>query len=67
MVFGEPLDFSRFRGMKVDRFLLRSVTDEIMSELHALGDQEFRDVYASGVRSRLEREAREAKALGRAA
>ncbi|MDO5052525.1 MAG: lysophospholipid acyltransferase family protein [Pseudoclavibacter sp.] len=67
VVFGEPLDFSRFRGMKVDRFLLRSVTDEIMSELHALGDQEFRDVYASGVRSRLEREAREAKALGRAA
>lgn len=56
VVFGKPLDFSRYRGMKGDRFLLRSITDEIMSELHALGTQEYRDIYASTVRQQLERE-----------
>ena len=30
IIFGEPLDFSRFEGMEGDRFILRSVTDEIM-------------------------------------
>ena len=30
IVIGEPLDFSRFEGMEGDRFILRSVTDEIM-------------------------------------
>ena len=62
IVFGEPLDFSRYRGVKADRFLLRSITDEIMSELNALGTQEYRDIYASTVRKQLEREAREATA-----
>ena len=33
VVFGEPLDFSRFDGMEGDRFVLRSITDEIMYEL----------------------------------
>lgn len=56
VVYGKPLDFSRYRGVKADRFLLRSITDEIMSELHALGTQEFRDIYASTVRQQLERE-----------
>lgn len=55
IVFGEPLDFSRYRGLKADRFLLRSITDEIMSELHALGAQEYRDIYASSVRQQLGR------------
>ncbi|GGA55678.1 1-acyl-sn-glycerol-3-phosphate acyltransferase [Pseudoclavibacter endophyticus] len=54
VVYGKPIDFSRYRGIKADRFLLRSITDEIMSELHALGDQQFRDVYASTVRQQLE-------------
>ena len=35
IVFGEPLDFSRFEGMEGDRFILRSITDEIMYELAA--------------------------------
>ena len=35
IVIGEPLDFSRFAGMEGDRFILRSVTDEIMYELRA--------------------------------
>src|SRR5690606_19905276 len=30
VVIGEPLDFSRYAGMENDRFILRSVTDEIM-------------------------------------
>lgn len=52
VVFGEPLDFSRFRGMESDRFILRSVTDEIMSELAALGGQRYVDVYASTVKEK---------------
>jgi 1-acyl-sn-glycerol-3-phosphate acyltransferase len=52
IVIGEPLDFSRFRGMEGDRFILRSVTDEIMYALHALGDQDYDDVYASSVKEK---------------
>ncbi|BDZ53328.1 lysophospholipid acyltransferase family protein [Agromyces marinus] len=50
IVFGEPLDFSRFDGMEGDRFVLRSVTDELVYDLRALSDQEYVDVYASTVR-----------------
>ncbi|MFJ3392855.1 lysophospholipid acyltransferase family protein [Leifsonia aquatica] len=52
IVIGEPIDFSRFDGMEGDRFILRSVTDEIMYELHALGAQEYMDVYASTVKEK---------------
>lgn len=52
IVIGEPLDFSRFDGMEGDRFILRSVTDEIMYELHALGAQEYMDVYATTVKEK---------------
>ncbi len=50
-VIGEPLDFSRFRGMQSDRFILRSVTDEIMYELNKLSGQTYVDVYASSIRN----------------
>lgn len=50
-VIGEPLDFSRFAGMSADRFVLRSVTDEIMLEIQRLSGQEYADVYASSVRN----------------
>src|SRR3954462_7675851 len=30
VAIGKPLDFSRYEGMSTDRFVLRSVTDEIM-------------------------------------
>ncbi|PPL18608.1 lysophospholipid acyltransferase family protein [Microterricola pindariensis] len=50
IVIGEPLDFSRFEGMEGDRFVLRSVTDELMYELRALSGQEYVDVYASSVK-----------------
>ena len=49
-VFGEPLDFSRFAGLESDRFILRSITDEIMVEIARLSGQEYVDVYATSVR-----------------
>lgn len=50
VVFGEPLDFTRFAGMEGDRFVLRSITDEIMYELSRISGQEYVDVYASSVK-----------------
>ena len=44
---GAPLDFSRYQGLEDDRFVLRSVTDELMYELMSLSGQEYVDVYAS--------------------
>ncbi len=44
--FGTPLDFSRYEGMADDRFVLRSVTDEVMYALMELSGQEYVDVYA---------------------
>ena len=53
IVIGEPLDFSRYAGMENDRYILRSVTDEIMVALQRLGEQQYDDVYASTVKDRL--------------
>jgi 1-acyl-sn-glycerol-3-phosphate acyltransferase len=53
VVFGEPLDFSRFEGMEGDRFILRAITDEIMYELSRISGQEYVDVYASSVKERV--------------
>ena len=53
IVIGEPLDFSRFAGMEGDRYILRSVTDEIMVALQRLGEQQYEDVYASTVKDRI--------------
>ncbi|WP_250281627.1 lysophospholipid acyltransferase family protein [Frankia sp. CiP1_Cm_nod2] len=50
---GQPLDFSRYEGMVDDRFVLRSMTDEIMYELMALSGQEYVDRYAQRVKSEL--------------
>jgi 1-acyl-sn-glycerol-3-phosphate acyltransferase len=44
---GQPLDFSRYQGMAGDRFVLRSMTDEIMYELMQLSGQEYVDIYAT--------------------
>ena len=52
VVIGEPLDFSRFHGMEGDRYILRSITDEIMVALQRLGEQKYDDVYASTVKTR---------------
>ena len=53
IVIGAPLDFSRYEGMEGDRFVLRSITDEIMYELMKLSGQEYTDVYASSVKQGL--------------
>ncbi|WP_341999982.1 1-acyl-sn-glycerol-3-phosphate acyltransferase [Microbacterium sp. LWH7-1.2] len=58
IVVGEPLDFSRFQGMEGDRYILRSITDEIMVALQRLGEQEYEDVYASTVKDRLKPKSR---------
>ena len=50
---GEPLDFSRYRGMEDDRFVLRSITDEIMYALMELSGQEYVDMYAAQMKDRI--------------
>ena len=52
IIVGEPLDFSRYAGMENDRFIQRSVTDEIMYELMRLSGQEYVDVYASTMKEK---------------
>lgn len=48
---GKPLDFSRYEGMENDRFVLRSISDEIMYELMELSGQEYVDMYAARAKS----------------
>ena len=50
---GKPLDFSRYEGMQDDRFVLRSITDEVMYELMLLSRQEYVDMYATSMKDRL--------------
>jgi len=59
---GTPLDFSRYEGMEGDRFVLRSITDEIMYELMELSGQEYVDIYAQVAKDRAKAEKAEAKA-----
>jgi 1-acyl-sn-glycerol-3-phosphate acyltransferase len=58
VVMGEPLDFSRFAGMEGERAVLRAVTDRIVYEVMRLSGQQYEDVYASTVRSRMARQER---------
>ncbi|MGY1652755.1 lysophospholipid acyltransferase family protein [Geodermatophilus sp. SYSU D01119] len=51
--FGEPLDFSRYEGLAGDRFVERSITDEIMYEVMTLSGQEYVDVYGASVKKAL--------------
>jgi 1-acyl-sn-glycerol-3-phosphate acyltransferase len=44
---GKPLDFSRYQGMDGDRFIERSITDEVMYDLMELSGQEYVDIYAA--------------------
>ena len=53
VVIGKPLDFSRYAGLANDRFVLRSITDEIMYELMQLSGQEYVDIYAATMKARL--------------
>ena len=51
---GKPLDFTRYAGMEGDRFVLRSITDEIMYELMVLSGQEYVDQYATKAKAEIE-------------
>jgi 1-acyl-sn-glycerol-3-phosphate acyltransferase len=48
---GRPLDFARYEGLAEDRFVLRSITDEIMYAVMQMSGQEYVDVYASRAKS----------------
>jgi 1-acyl-sn-glycerol-3-phosphate acyltransferase len=53
VVCGKPLRFDRFQGKDRDRFVLRSVTDEILYEIMMLSGQEYVDEYATRVKARI--------------
>jgi 1-acyl-sn-glycerol-3-phosphate acyltransferase len=57
--FGKPLSFERHKATPTDRFVLRSVTDEIMYEIMMLSGQEYVDDYGSRAKAHIE-EARRA-------
>jgi 1-acyl-sn-glycerol-3-phosphate acyltransferase len=57
ITFGKPLDFSRHHESPADRFVLRSVTDEVMYEIMLLSGQEYVDDYGSRMKAQLERAA----------
>jgi 1-acyl-sn-glycerol-3-phosphate acyltransferase len=64
--FGRPLDFRRYEGMESDRFVLRSITDEVMYEIMQLSGQEYVDMYAARAKEDAQREAKAAAAAARA-
>ncbi|MFI9581684.1 lysophospholipid acyltransferase family protein [Streptomyces sp. NPDC052236] len=45
--FGKPMEFSRYEGMGRDRYVLRAVTDSVMTEVMELSGQEYVDMYAT--------------------
>ncbi len=57
--FGPPLDFSRYEGMENDRYILRSITDEIMYEIMRLSGQEYVDMYAGRAKEESKKNATE--------
>ena len=61
--FGAPLDFSRYEGLEDDRFILRSITDEIMYEIMRLSGQEYVDMYATQAKA-LDKDAKKASTGG---
>ena len=65
--FGTPLDFSRYEGMENDRYILRSITDEIMYEIMRLSGQEYVDMYASAAKEQSKRQDEETRRLEREA
>lgn len=45
--FGAPMEFSRYEGMGRDRYVLRAITDSVMTEVMRLSGQEYVDMYAT--------------------
>jgi 1-acyl-sn-glycerol-3-phosphate acyltransferase len=52
--YGRPLDFTRYAGLSGDRFVERSITDEIMYEIMTLSGQEYVDVYGATVKKSMD-------------
>lgn len=65
MVIGRPLDFSRYEGMVGDRFVERSMTDEIMYRIMELSGQEYVDVYAAKRKAELAEQDGTSEAAGK--
>ncbi|RNL79095.1 lysophospholipid acyltransferase family protein [Nocardioides marmorisolisilvae] len=65
--FGKPLDFERYEGLENDRYILRSVTDEIMYEIMRLSGQEYVDMYATRAKDEQKKADAAARAAERAA
>ncbi|MGX1850812.1 1-acyl-sn-glycerol-3-phosphate acyltransferase [Streptomyces sp. NBC_01456] len=63
---GKPLDFTRYQGMEGDRFILRSVTDEVMYEIMKLSGQEYVDIYATAAKRQIADAAKAAEAKKKA-
>ncbi len=61
VIFGKPLDFSRYYGQESDRGVLRAVTDEIMQEIQKLSGQEYVDIYAKQAKDQLQPPAAESE------
>jgi 1-acyl-sn-glycerol-3-phosphate acyltransferase len=53
VIFGEPMEFSRYYGRETDREALRAVTDEIMAQIAKLSGQEYVNSYAKQAKERL--------------
>ena len=65
--FGPPLDFSRYEGLENDRYILRSITDEIMYEIMRLSGQEYVDMYAGKAKELDKEKAKQAAEAAKAA
>ena len=55
--FGRPLDFSRYEELREDRYILRSITDEVMYAIMELSGQEYVDLYAPSAKALTAKEA----------
>ncbi|HEY1625600.1 MAG TPA: lysophospholipid acyltransferase family protein [Streptosporangiaceae bacterium] len=60
--FGDPLDFSRYRGQEADRQVLRAVTDEIMQAIGKLSGQDYVDTDARRAKDELAAKAKDTQA-----
>jgi 1-acyl-sn-glycerol-3-phosphate acyltransferase len=52
---GVPMDFAKYYGQEEDRFILRSVTDEVMYAVQTLSGQQYVDIYATKAKELISR------------
>jgi 1-acyl-sn-glycerol-3-phosphate acyltransferase len=64
VIFGKPLDFSKYYGRESDREALREVTDVIIRAIGELSGQEYIDVYAKKAKELQAGEAADGDAAG---